>query len=1285
MREYMGMQAIRILFVSLCTGLSLHAAPNPAENIIQSLGVKGGLVVHLGCGDGKLTLSLRPNSRFQVHGLDTDMANVSRARAAVRKAGVYGPVSIDLLRGARLPYIDGMVNLLVSENLGGVPKAEVMRVLAPKGTAYLKEGGKWVKSVKPRPGDIDDWTHFLHGPGGNAVAQDKRVGPPRHLQWLGSPRWSRHHDRMASMSALVSANGRVFYVMDEGSRVSIQLPAKWTLVARDAFNGVVLWKKPMGKWHSHLWPLKSGPTQLARRLVAVGDRVYITLGVDSPVSVLDAATGKKVHDLAGSERAEEIIVEGDSVFALVSDEAWELKSFLPFHNVGDQARVRRDFAWNEKPRHVKAYDSATGKKFWERKTVVSPQSLTADVRNVFYHDGEKVVAVHRSSGDVEWQSKPVSRPKAVRFNFAPKLVVKDGVVLYAGGDRTMQAFESDTGKVMWEAPHARGGYQSPEDLLVMKGLVWSAPTTSGRDSGAFTGRDLKTGEVKVEFPPNVDTYWFHHRCYIAKGTENFLMPSRTGIEFVDPDKKDWDINHWVRGGCLYGVMPANGLTYAPPHNCACYPEAKLFGFNALAASIPSRAIGIIDEDARLVKGPAYGQATDAGGNGDADWPTYRQNNRRSGASTTVIRGELAPAWSTHLGGQLSAVTEAENKIYVSRIDSHEVVALHAGTGKVAWRFATGGRVDSPPSIRDGRAYFGCADGWVYCVRVSDGALAWRFRAAPEDRRLMAYEQLESVWPVHGSVLVENGAVFFVAGRSNFLDGGMRWFALDALTGKKQVEVVLDDKEPGEDKGLQERIQILQMPVGLPDILSSDEKFIYMKSQKFDREGKRIDLGPHTGDFAGQGSQQGGDTAHLFCPTGFLDGTWFHRTYWVYGRSFAGGHGGYYQAGKFAPSGRIMVFDQDRVYGFGRKPQYYKWTTILEHQLFATDRHRKPPPAPVKNAPRPKGAMVDFGKPVGLDPKGKALTVTAWAVSEKPTGIVLAHGGPLNGYALLVHKGQPVFMVRSKEKLAAVRGQAKITDKLVHLAGVLTKDNELRLYVNGQQVAKGKGPGLVAGTPAQGLQIGADDGSPVGLYKSPFSFKGLIDEAHVYHRALTAEEIASAFDNGKVDPAGLVLAATFDKGDAKDSSGKNHHGRFAGLKTVPTKLGLAMHFPGRNFGPGAGSVAIKHHWTEDLPILVRAMALAGGKLYLIGPPDLVDEETTFEKLTKGDPATQKLLAKQDAALNGAQGSLLLVVDPKTGKLIEKRQLESLPTWDSLAAALGKLYYTTTNGRVVCLGK
>ena len=75
-------------------------------------------------------------------------------------------------------------------------------------------------------------------------------------------------------------------------------------------------------------------------------RVYITLGVDQPVSVLDAATGELIHELPDSKGAEEIIVEGGQVFVLESTEEWELNSFLPFHNTGDQARVRRDFAWN---------------------------------------------------------------------------------------------------------------------------------------------------------------------------------------------------------------------------------------------------------------------------------------------------------------------------------------------------------------------------------------------------------------------------------------------------------------------------------------------------------------------------------------------------------------------------------------------------------------------------------------------------------------------------------------------------------------------------------------------------------------------------------------------------------------------------------------------------------------------------------------------------------------------------------------------------------------------------
>ena len=181
----------------------------------------------------------------------------------------------------------------MAENLGDVKQEEVLRVLVPNGVAMIKDArGKWTKIVKPRPSNIDDWSHYLHDASGNAVAHDDVVAPPKHLQWVGSPRWSRHHDRMASMSACVSSGGRMFYIMDEGSRISIQLPPKWKLIARDAFNGSVLWKRDIAKWQNHLWPLKSGPTQLSRRVVSTDDVVFATLDSDAPLTAHDAATGQ---------------------------------------------------------------------------------------------------------------------------------------------------------------------------------------------------------------------------------------------------------------------------------------------------------------------------------------------------------------------------------------------------------------------------------------------------------------------------------------------------------------------------------------------------------------------------------------------------------------------------------------------------------------------------------------------------------------------------------------------------------------------------------------------------------------------------------------------------------------------------------------------------------------------------------------------------------------------------------------------------------------------------------
>ena len=288
-------------------GASILAAPASLEDAVRSSRVKGGLVVQIGAADPVLTASLRVDNRYLVQGLSVDPATVEKARSALRAKGLYGAVSVEQFDGRTLPYIENFVNLIVAEEAAGVSEEEILRVLVPEGVAWVRRDGAWKKTVKPRPKEIDDWTHYFHNPSGNAVARDRVVGPPRRMQWVGSPRWSRHHDRMASMSALVSGGGRMFYIMDEGSRVSIQLPSDWKLIARDAFNGTVLWKRPITKWHNQLWPLKSGPSQLARRLVVDGERLFVTRSITGPVEHIDAASGETRGVFEGSEKAEEII------------------------------------------------------------------------------------------------------------------------------------------------------------------------------------------------------------------------------------------------------------------------------------------------------------------------------------------------------------------------------------------------------------------------------------------------------------------------------------------------------------------------------------------------------------------------------------------------------------------------------------------------------------------------------------------------------------------------------------------------------------------------------------------------------------------------------------------------------------------------------------------------------------------------------------------------------------------------------------------------------------------
>ncbi|MCR4412062.1 MAG: PQQ-binding-like beta-propeller repeat protein, partial [Thermoguttaceae bacterium] len=121
------------------------------------------------------------------------------------------------------------------------------------------------------------------------------------------------------------------------------------------------------------------------------------------------------------------------------------------------------------------------------------------------------------------------------------------------------------------------------------------------------------------------------------------------------------------------------------------------------------------------------------------------------------KGPIADDWreNAFARGPVTPPVCAAGMVYVARIDAHQIVALDATTGRTRWTFTANGRIDTPPTIHRGLCLFGTRSGYVYALRADDGRLVWRLRAAPADERIVAYGQVESPWPVPGSVVVDH--------------------------------------------------------------------------------------------------------------------------------------------------------------------------------------------------------------------------------------------------------------------------------------------------------------------------------------------------------------------------------------------------------------------------------------------------------------------------------------------------------------------------------------------------
>jgi len=730
-----------------------------AEAVFKASGVRAGFCVHLGVTDGRLTAALGNGGRFVVQGLAADAAAVEKARAHIRGLGLYGPTSVDRAPFFPLPYADNLVNLLVVDGPAatggaGLDLKEAFRVLAPGGAICVPTGsgpaapagltaagfgevratGPWTAAVKPRPAEMDEWTHLRHSPAGTATSRDLLVGPPRTLRWEDAPHVARHHMHRNPVAA-VSAGGRIYMVLDYAPPYK-QVPAETRLLARDAFSGVLLWEKPVKaremKGRGFAYPGSS--------VVAAGDALYAQLDTGGPLLALDGRTGDVLREYPGTSPDATLLV-GDRLLLLERDKVRLLKAadgaVLWTATVGSYdnrmlCAEGRVFCMVPRSKKIVCLDLESGRQLWEK----AGDQLSKDASAV---TGCLAGALVLCTGRSVWA-----------------LSVKDGAELWS------HAFT-----MSGRAPAAWGNFFSG-------GRVWIHDVGEKDKPGqSWIGLDPATGKEVARHPVS-----FESKCAPGKATERFLISGR--MHFTDVKSGETVNTGVARAPCGVGAMPANGIMYSFPLDCQCFTMLSgVVGYGPEPG--PAKQPAAAPE--RLERGGGVGGGAPAGRDADAkDWPTYRQDPGRGAATLSEPPAGPGRLWTRELGGRLTPPIAADGRIFIASVDSHQVHALDAGDGKTLWSFAAGGRVTAPPTYHKGLVLFGSRDGWAYCLRADDGRLAWRFRAAPFDRRMISHGQPESACPVEGGVTVVGDRAYVATGRHSGLAGGVTVYALDAATG-----------------------------------------------------------------------------------------------------------------------------------------------------------------------------------------------------------------------------------------------------------------------------------------------------------------------------------------------------------------------------------------------------------------------------------------------------------------------------------------------------------------------
>ena len=766
-------KTIRFYFVAITCGLFLFCACGAVRaDLFERVKLRAGVCAVLGLPENgeSAIVRLASHPKVTVYVQCADAAEVDRVRQHAEKAGLLG-VRIFVDRGgpSRIHLAGNLADVVVVGQEAFSSGREYLRVLRPGGRVIFGDG----QLEKLAPPGVDDWSHPHHGPDNNPQSTDQLARAPYLTQFVADPKFSP----MPEMTVI--AGGRVFKAMGHLAHRPNQNEMLNTLLCTSAYNGVVLWRRP----------LREGFMIHRNTMVATETRLY--LGDDQSCKLIDAESGEVTDEIrlpdgmADGTTWKWMAISDGVLYALVGGEeirpktrragTWAMGGWLwDMWEGHDYANPETNFGFG---RTVVAIDLSTRDVLWfhrEKEYLDSRGVCMSEGRFFFYSPGKFLGSLDAKSGTELWR---VDAPellaaigddnRAQHWNrgYSTQTYIKANAdqLFFAGPQREqLVAVNAHDGGLLWQRED--GNMQ----LVLRSDAIYAA-------SSAGPGARLE-----YESGKELDPLPRRRACTRATGSIDSIFYRTPGgtVRYETTTLKSKHIAP-MRPPCQDGVLVAHGLLYWGPWMCAC--QLSLYGHIALgpAGDFQDK---MLDPKGRLVTSSGDVRQIAPLFEDPGDWPVYRRDDLRSGYSPVQVARETRKSWTFSVGAGGEATPPVVVGGFVFFGDRSGVVhALDVNTGDVRWKFHTSGAVFASPAVDRGRVYVGSADGRVYALEAATGRELWRYRVAPVERWIPVYGKLMSTWPVTGGVLVHDGVVYAAAGISHY--DGTHVVALDGVTGE----------------------------------------------------------------------------------------------------------------------------------------------------------------------------------------------------------------------------------------------------------------------------------------------------------------------------------------------------------------------------------------------------------------------------------------------------------------------------------------------------------------------